>query len=1133
MFFGDGSLEESMSERHHFFNFHIGFWGSLLISLLVMVQSALLLLMTSGIGQAQTGPFLTIVQPPGTIQVVEGDTLPLAAQTSQAISSSVTFFVIDVGSGQVQNILATSQDNINHTANWLASGAGAYDLTVQALDLGGTLQTAGPVRIKVVSIVQVNVTLPLPQSGANITAPTTFRAVTDVPVDSLQFLLTPVTTGDSDIFTANPVDQNLTWEHLFDPAPVQPADYFVKPRATLGGQSFDGPQVQITVHAASSLNTVTVIAPASGATLTGTVNFTATTSSPAGDLTFQITNVQNQILATVHGANTGLGTNWSSAFDSSTIPNNTDLTSPYSLVAFAPINNQVVLSDSQPVFVDNGALPTPPVFTTTTLLNGVVKTPYTKGIIITGGTPPYIYSISNAGLPPGMTLGGQDGMLSGTPTEAGNYSFTIRVSDASNQVVTHDFVLTIDASGISNVLSITTIFLPNGNLGAAYNQTVVAAGGTLPYHWVITGGNLPPGVSMTQSSEGGALFAGTLIKAGTFGFNLSVTDAVGARAQRDLGFTVIDPNAPPPAGVIPLLTITEPIKAQKLSGNNILVIMNSSVPINAPRLSLVNQAGTNVLLNQKDVAFQPFSQTDNKTWHFILNTTEFGNGSYSLFANSSQVNTGQTLNATPVEIEINNPEGELFGGTIVSPRKDQAIAGNVKLQASVSLTISSLLFKVTPSDGIPRRVPATLNSSNNLWEAVWVSAGIPAGIVRITAEVLTKDNELRLLPAIEANLLTVVATPELADEEAKKILDNGAVTNLTPDGVVSTLPVECQVARITNAQTCNEYLASRKIVVLDESDQSKVIEEQLPEVVTRHINIGDDVVVRKDFSKSALKREKEVIEDPLAGIIPLSKDQVEDVSLLVLVSTEPPESIKPFVQQTVPALLVFDQDGDGLSDEAEFRYGTDPFNPDTDGDGFSDGTEIKNGFNPSGPGPLQKEVAPIDQAILNKRPIEQPRFAGPIDEEGIAVVSVENFGVGMEDLTDGDGEQSLRITGNAEPNSVVTLFIYSSLPIVITTTTDANGNWEYDLTHPLADGKHDVYATITNETGKINKKSQPFSFFIDTAFAVSEEQFLTAQLEVRDSSARFLYYYIVGGVLVIILGGVLFFYYFRQRVSLT
>ncbi len=53
-----------------------------------------------------------------------------------------------------------------------------------------------------------------------------------------------------------------------------------------------------------------------------------------------------------------------------------------------------------------------------------------------------------------------------------------------------------------------------------------------------------------------------------------------------------------------------------------------------------------------------------------------------------------------------------------------------------------------------------------------------------------------------------------------------------------------------------------------------------------------------------------------------------------------------------------DDDKDGLTNEEEKKYGTDPKNPDTDGDGFLDGAEVKNGFDPL-------RAAPNDRTIDN------------------------------------------------------------------------------------------------------------------------------------------------------------------------
>lgn len=55
--------------------------------------------------------------------------------------------------------------------------------------------------------------------------------------------------------------------------------------------------------------------------------------------------------------------------------------------------------------------------------------------------------------------------------------------------------------------------------------------------------------------------------------------------------------------------------------------------------------------------------------------------------------------------------------------------------------------------------------------------------------------------------------------------------------------------------------------------------------------------------------------------------------------------------------IFLDSDQDGLSDEEEKRYGTDPENRDTDGDGYSDGAEVKSGYDPLKPAPGDKIMA--------------------------------------------------------------------------------------------------------------------------------------------------------------------------------
>jgi len=59
--------------------------------------------------------------------------------------------------------------------------------------------------------------------------------------------------------------------------------------------------------------------------------------------------------------------------------------------------------------------------------------------------------------------------------------------------------------------------------------------------------------------------------------------------------------------------------------------------------------------------------------------------------------------------------------------------------------------------------------------------------------------------------------------------------------------------------------------------------------------------------------------------------------------------VVPSTDSPIPEI---DTDNDGLSDEKEEMYNTDPENPDTDDDGYLDGEEVKNGYNPNGEGEL-------------------------------------------------------------------------------------------------------------------------------------------------------------------------------------
>ena len=73
--------------------------------------------------------------------------------------------------------------------------------------------------------------------------------------------------------------------------------------------------------------------------------------------------------------------------------------------------------------------------TTQTLPNGQINTPYSAQISATGGAAPYSWSVTPGSLPflpSGLRLNSSTGVLSGTPTQSGQFTFTVAVTDATS-----------------------------------------------------------------------------------------------------------------------------------------------------------------------------------------------------------------------------------------------------------------------------------------------------------------------------------------------------------------------------------------------------------------------------------------------------------------------------------------------------------------------------------------------------------------------------------------------------------------------------------------------------------------------------------------------------------------------------
>jgi Putative Ig domain/Domain of unknown function DUF11 len=161
----------------------------------------------------------------------------------------------------------------------------------------------------------------------------------------------------------------------------------------------------------------------------------------------------------------------------------------------------------------------PPLSVMTLSLPGVTQgTVFSQQLAASGGVAPYTWAPDGGQLPAGLALSAA-GLLSGTPTAAGSFGFTVEVTDAVGQTETQQLALTVNPAAVPP-LAITTSGLPGGIAGTAYSQALSAAGGTTPYTWSLAGGSLPAGLTLAKNG----IVAGTPRAAGTSSFTVKVTD---------------------------------------------------------------------------------------------------------------------------------------------------------------------------------------------------------------------------------------------------------------------------------------------------------------------------------------------------------------------------------------------------------------------------------------------------------------------------------------------------------------------------------------------------------------------------------------------------------------------------------
>jgi hypothetical protein len=348
-----------------------------------------------------------------------------------------------------------------------------------------------------------------------------------------------------------------------------------------------------------------------------------------------------------------------------------------------------------------------PIISTSAFPTGTAGISYVpQSVIVSGGVPPYAFSVvEGAGLlPPGLTLSAT-GILAGSPSQAGSFGFTVRVTDSSipPQSVTKALSITINPA-----LTITTTSLPGVDVGIPYSVTLAASGGSQPFTWTVTGA-LPGGLTLNSTT---GVLSGTPTSPGTANFRVHLADLVGLTTFKDLSIVVSFPQ----------LDTSIPANSKAVQQTPLAFSLKSPYPVDLS--GQITLTFTSSALIPSDDPMLQFS-TGSRTADFTIPANSLN----AVFPTPVMLLTGTVAGTVRMSASFANGPSDLLVGTTVIPLDapqmtavDATLTGNtivVRVTGySVNRSVSNVIFgfDVQTGSGTQRiNAPRSVDADFSTW----------------------------------------------------------------------------------------------------------------------------------------------------------------------------------------------------------------------------------------------------------------------------------------------------------------------------------------------------------------------------------------------------------------------------------